>query len=566
MQKSQLDAKPYGMGELITQRKILAVPEHQRSFSWAPEDVEQFIEDIHTAFSINAVDYFVGVIVLQTGINNEWVILDGQQRLTTSTIFYAAMRDWLIARGFKDDSQQLESEFIGVRQLGGTYSSRLTLNSENKELFQKFVLNGSSDAEIQAAIDILPKKSTNRQLLEALKLSRKWLSDQTYAIKTREEQSKFIFDLALYLEKRVKVVCVDVSSESDAYVIFEALNDRGVDLSALDLVKNHIYSHASNHEMDSIRDYWKVLKENIEGKDADDFLKIFWTSRFGVIQKVDLFRKISEAYPDAAAVVNLAKELSEASEKVKAIEDLQHELWTNLGDSARVRMFKLNLLGSKQLRSVILSAFSRFSSDEISSLLSLLIVLIVRYQLIGRERTGVLEKVLGKIAESIWSGTADSALSCQKILNSIIPSDESFSSKLATHLEKKPSRVAYLLMELESFDLFDGGNNDECLQFFGDNFSKSSVDFILPKLDGDDENGYHRIGNRVLLEYGLLREARGMSLIEKQNKLYANSMFKETQNVASIGALFDIEVVDSRSKSIAEKAINIWNSTSTFRV
>ena len=186
--------------------------------------------------------------------------------------------------------------------------------------------------------------------------------------------------------------------------------------------------------------------------------------------------------------------------------------------------------------------------------------------MIGRERTGVLEKVLGKIAESIWSGTAGSALSCQKILNSIIPTDELFSSKLATHLEKKSSRVAYLLMELESFDLFDGSNNDECLQFFGDNFSKSSVDFILPKVDGDDENGHHRIGNRVLLEYGLLREARGMSLIEKQNKLYANSMFKETQNVASIGALFDIEVVDSRSKSIAEKAINIWNSTSAFRV
>ena len=46
MLKSELDAKTFGIGELITQRKLFVVPEHQRNFSWSVEEIEQYITDV----------------------------------------------------------------------------------------------------------------------------------------------------------------------------------------------------------------------------------------------------------------------------------------------------------------------------------------------------------------------------------------------------------------------------------------------------------------------------------------------------------------------------------------
>ncbi len=74
---------------------------------------------------------------------------------------------------------------------------------------------------------------------------RKSVSDLARAGGTEpKRQAAKLYDLAKYLRESVQLVCMDVSSTDNAYVIFEALNDRGVDLSVLDLVKNYIFSKA----------------------------------------------------------------------------------------------------------------------------------------------------------------------------------------------------------------------------------------------------------------------------------------------------------------------------------
>jgi uncharacterized protein with ParB-like and HNH nuclease domain len=137
--KSQLDANTYGIGQLITQRKMFVVPEHQRTFAWSIEEIEQYLEDIANAKETEATDYFIGLIVLQGPVDAGWQILDGQQRLATTTMIYSAIRAWLSSHGLKDDSAQIEGEFIGVRQLGGKYNPRLRLNTDNREIFDRLV-------------------------------------------------------------------------------------------------------------------------------------------------------------------------------------------------------------------------------------------------------------------------------------------------------------------------------------------------------------------------------------------------------------------------------------------
>jgi hypothetical protein len=75
----------------------------------------------------------------------------------------------------------------------------------------------------------------------------------------------------------------------------------------------------------------------------------------------------------------------------------------------------------------------------------LLVVLLVRYQLIGRGRTGILEKFLGRMCEKIWNGNIRTAADALTDVRTILPTDEQFSQSLVEHVEAKPSRISYVL-------------------------------------------------------------------------------------------------------------------------
>ena len=96
MSATYLNAEPSGIGELIQLKKRFRVPEHQRDYSWTEEEVSTFVEDILSAIRRNMGDYFVGLIVLIGPRGGAWEILDGQQRLATTS--NVVLRDPAVVR------------------------------------------------------------------------------------------------------------------------------------------------------------------------------------------------------------------------------------------------------------------------------------------------------------------------------------------------------------------------------------------------------------------------------------------------------------------------------------
>ena len=129
MNTSFMEADTQGIGEFIQHRRFFRVPDHQRDFAWTDEEVEQFINDVIGALQGSAEDYFLGlVVVVEPEDDDVWEILDGQQRLATTTMVYAAIREWLHSSGFEEDAIKLQDDFIGSRELGETEAvPRLTL-------------------------------------------------------------------------------------------------------------------------------------------------------------------------------------------------------------------------------------------------------------------------------------------------------------------------------------------------------------------------------------------------------------------------------------------------------
>jgi hypothetical protein len=545
MNQSQFEAKTFGLGELITQRKLFRVPKHQRSYSWSSEDVASFIGDIQTAFESGVNQYFVGLVVIQGPNDGEWTLLDGQQRLTTATMIYAAIRDWLKLKGFSEDARQIEIEYIGVRRLGGDYSSRLILNQENADCFHQLVI---SDEENRKADFSYKSKSSNKMLSDCYFTCFKWIKKLVSNAGNISEGAKVLFKLSSFIESRVKTVCVEVSSEVDAYVLFESLNDRGTELSALDLIKNHVFSKLRNEDHSSYEKKWSLIAEKLEGLNPDDFLKVFWTSRFGLIQKDKIFRKMVERYSDAPGVVLLLEQLTEDLKVLQALEEFDSSLWSDYPQRVRDYLYFINVISAKQVRPVLLSAYRAFSQNDFSALLSDIITSVVRFQIIGRQRTGIVEKVFGRICSGIADGTICSNQEIRPIIKELYVEDDLFLDEFAAHDEVKLPRLHYLLSALYVYASNDGKGVRKVME-------ETRVHQIYPFPDILDDNDVHAaIGNYTLVskEYEIDREKPELAYqITSQD-------VDITQSLGDISFEDQASKINDRARCMAKIAVCVW--------
>ena len=267
-----------GLLRLLKDGHRYQVPPHQRDYCWTEDEIERFFSDVEQALGESADEYFLGLMVFKPEDKDRLIILDGQQRLATAILILAAIREWLRSHGFQTDADQIQSEYIAKRELGGkNLEPRLILNRTNNPLFEKYVVGALPDEEITADLKSLRAHDPNRRLVEAVIHCRQRIRDMASKAE-RERSSESLFRFAHFLESNVKVVRLVVPNEANAYTVFETLNDRGLDLTALDLVKNYMFGRVEGRTaLPGLQDQWLQMMANLTTVRADDFLKAWWT-------------------------------------------------------------------------------------------------------------------------------------------------------------------------------------------------------------------------------------------------------------------------------------------------
>src|SRR5262249_17539139 len=158
-----------GIGKLLNENRFI-VPSHQRDYSWSEDEVEQLFDDLEAAISAGHNEYFLGLVVFQGGDDGELTVLDGQQRLATAVIIFAAIRDWLRQYSeYLEDAQSIQHSHIGRRDFGAKeVQPRLMLNSANNQYFMDCVVGSVPLADIIAKKNSLKRQDRSRRLLEAV--------------------------------------------------------------------------------------------------------------------------------------------------------------------------------------------------------------------------------------------------------------------------------------------------------------------------------------------------------------------------------------------------------------
>src|SRR5262245_21565987 len=575
MSNQQMRSDTRGVGQLLHERRYFAVPQHQRDYSWPIGAVEEYFDDIVEAMNRGDSDYFLGLIVLvDTDAPNSkrFEILDGQQRLATATMIYAAIRHWLKVNGFDNDATKIQNDFIGISEIGEVnVEPRIILNNNNQAIFQEVVVNQCDDTLLEKRLTEAGRHSSTRKLVEAAVKCRKYaaeLAESQGADKAR--QAKILFDLAKYLRDHVQVNCLDVTSPENAYTIFESLNDRGVDLSVLDLLKNHVFREAGTFNERQVQEYWTKMLANLGDRKADLFLKAFWTSRYGRVQRGRLFHELKAKFPERKEAIALASELSKQAEVYANLEIADTDPWKQHSEATQDAIKALALLGGTQTHAIILAALQKFSPHFVERLLKHLVTLIIRYQLIGRGRTGRLEITASKVAEEIFNEKLKTPKSVWDELKSIIPPDDEFIQDFSKYSETKAPRARYILRELE-LQRWRQLNPQSAPQFAPiSDPEKVNLEHILPKHPGADwqpvtsadpwivDECVDRLGNLCLLDKSSNKKEGAKGFSSKASAVYTRSEFLLTKTLAATYSNWDRSAIEDRQKDLASLAVSTW--------
>lgn len=562
-----------GIGHFLSDH-FLKVPTNQRSYAWEKEEVKYFWSDILNAMeNPDTEDYFIGSIVLAKTKDDSLEVVDGQQRLATTTIILGAIRDYYVEITEPDRAVVVEMPYLLVKDEETLEQrARLTLNVEDDGFFKTHVVfRQTGGGPRQNPLDAKPAnrkrfKDSQRNIAEAIRSIRAFV--RAYATLGRPEDAiSRLTRMVKYIKLNVKMIAVTVPSHDDAYTIFETLNDRGLDLSKADLLKNHLFRTAGRHKT-TAEAQWYAMNGALEtvGKKniTVDYIRYLWISMHGHVRTKDLYTSIRRNTTAQGRAVELAHQLSDGAIHYASILNSDHPRWYEFGEDTKTDLSNLIMLGIERLHPITLAMVSKFPVHEIKKSMYYLVCASVRILIASPSPGGVFEEQIAKVAPLITRGTVATAKQLADAMNAeTVPSDRDFEVQFMSARVSQTGLARYYLRALE---------NEAVEASFPARVTreqyKVTLEHILPQkpsgawahVSPDAARAYwNRIGNLALLKERDNTEAGNDDFETIKVPVYRRATyFKLTRELARTKGLWNENDIEKRQKRLAGLAVRTW--------
>jgi hypothetical protein len=557
--KAQIDSILQPIGQLLSADFRHKVPPHQRNYSWSLEEVKQLWEDIMIAITEDYPEYFLGTIVVQEDRDEKTrSIIDGQQRLATLTMIFSGIRT-IYAENSDERDTEVYNAYLGVRDRRTRVTEpRLSLNEVNESVFQKLIIEKAEDEDLDTAIKEKNQLPSNKLLIEATKYIRDAIRQQ---VKVATKYDSFLLELEEFLRDRVILILVSVGDEADAYLIFETLNDRGLELSINDLLKNYIFGRADKR-LDAVRTQWQEMTVILGTQDQTQFLRHYWLSKYGIVRERDLYREMKRKFSSQSAVLRLMSELRGAADQYSAISNIDHQIWKSYGAKVRRNLEILQMFGLSQFRPLLLAAMDTLNPNEIEKVVELIVKISMRYSIIGSLGTGNIEKAYSDASIKCREGKLNTASKIFHQIKYIYPDDERFKNDFAEKEMTKAKIARYILSAIA--DKMEGSKTKVTI----DDEQIVTLEHIMPKTissewnkaakDEDEYMNYiNRLGNLTLIEREKNRLAGSVSFDRKKKEAFSKSDILLTRQLTDYDQWTVVEIQE-RQQLLANHAVDLW--------
>lgn len=569
-----IDFNDYGIATAINQNRLM-VPVNQRSYKWEEEHVRDLFTDLETAIDNTEPEYFLGTMVFTRKSENELEIADGQQRLATTIMLLAAFRDYLS----KDNTQKqlcasIQNDYLASYDADADETRpHLTLNTEDNDYFQKRVIAPPDDSMRLNGIVGKGKKPSHVLINSAANIACEWVSK---IVKTRDstQQINRIKTWLKFLKNSARVILVVVPDPGKAFTIFETLNDRGLKLSQVDLLKNHLYGMASiGRRLPEAQQRWNEMIGALESTGNEnlalDYIRQLWISYHGYKKEAELYNAIKDRCKSPANAIDFAGDLSTNVIPFTALLNPKHALWSQHTEFTAQCVDIMLILHIDRIRPLMLSIVQTFSKKNVERAYRLCVSWAVRFLIVGGIGSGTIEQFYAAASKKVREGTISTPEMLAKEMKKHVPSDSKFQDSFSRASVSRSYLARYYLRVLEL--QFRREPNPALAN--EDDPERTNLEHVIPQKASaewrmDDElreSLVHRIGNLTLLEKKPNSTLRGDGIskkiaeYKKSTHLLTQQIEKTYQSAQRSGkSKWGKEEIDLRQTELAKLAIKAW--------
>jgi len=551
--------------KLIGNGLTYRIPRFQRDYSWTDEEWEDLWSDLlGTLAPSGEPGHYMGYLVLQSGDDKSFEVIDGQQRLTTISIIVLAILKNI--QRLIDAGNEAEPNRRRMEQIRQTYvgyldpvtlvtRSKLTLNRNNNSYFQNHLV----------PLGPLPQRGF-RASEHLLRKAFDWF-DKKVAEQIKDVADSRGMRLAQLMEDmsdRLFFTVITVTDELNAYKVFETLNARGVRLSATDLLKNFLFSvldrkQPDEHELHTLEERWEAMVGRLGAESFPDFLRVHWNSRRSFARQAELFKTIRAQVATRDAVFKLLRDMEEDLDTYLALSSPEASDWA---PDIKAMASTLRTFNVRQPFPLLMAARRAFDASEFAGLMRACVAISMRFNVICGYSTAEQERTYNAVSERIGRGDVKTLASALAAMQSVYPGDAAFraafSEKSIRTTQARNNRVVrYILCALEKHV------SGQDLGFTSDSFN---VEHVLPQSpqagwdvfsNEEAESMVYRLGNMTLLQSGANKDL-GNAAYTAKRKVYERSPFGVTAKLAADNAEWSPERIAAHQTWMAHQATSIW--------
>ncbi len=545
------------------QNNQFVIPIYQRLYSWKKEQCEQLWDDIIKIGGNDKMNgHFIGSIlyVLDGNMhsNNPLLIIDGQQRLTTITLLFIALRNHL------SDEVKILEKFSHKK-----IESYLINSDKDGDKKFRLILSESDKDTLLSLIDKNKRKPSEPSLkiVENFKLFEKWIRKNTDKLET-------IFK---GLEKLMIVWIALKKEKDDPQLIFESMNSKGIELTQTDLIRNYIIMETEvEKQEDFYNQYWRAMEENFKQSEKQSkredlfnkFVRHYLTIKIG---KIPNEKRVYEAFKDYRQKEGIG------------IETLLQDLQKYCGYFCQIAFKKeadkdlnkaLSFLVDLEMDVIyplLLELYSDYSDGVLSNQDFIPTIYLTESYLCRRAVCGLGTNSLNKFFPSFTKKIDKkqylksveehfgSLTGNQKFPNDFEFKDSFITKELYGRNKTKKKKTKYFLERLENFDTKEPVDTQEC-----------TIEHIMPQILTEEwerdlggnfqaihEKYLNTIGNLTLTGYNekysnnSFQEKRNMEKGFNQSPLRLNQSLKDLEP-------FGEKEIEKRASDLADWALKIW--------
>lgn len=389
-----MDVQETALRTILDGTKQYRVPLYQRPYSWEKSQVQRLWEDIERlalerAESSTAA-HFMGSLVLSIGrtgpAGTEFLVVDGQQRLTTLTILLCALRDYVEAN--EDD---------GVRRRTMLHESYLVNRFSEGDGHLKVLPTQADREAYRALLDGRTPEDSKSNIAIAYKFFIQKLSeaddvDDPHDIRRIEEA---ILEGLLF-------VAITARGDDNVYRIFESLNNTGKPLTQGDLLRNYVFMRLGASGDEIYDSTWLPMQRLL---DPSDLQQLFWLDivmRQPLVTQTDVYssqQKRLDKLPDTE-IAGEVRRWAGLATLLATMRAPEREPDIEL----RKRLARLKAWGTTTVDPLVLQLLARReagleTAHEIAETLRIVESFLVRRVIVGRATTGINRILLAASSE-----------------------------------------------------------------------------------------------------------------------------------------------------------------------